>query len=522
MFVRVRDLALAPDEPESLLAERAARRLGLSREDVPRVRVVRRSIDARRGRVRLVYSVEIDLAPGPAEQAVRNGAVPVEAVQVPELCPGTECLRGRVVVVGCGPAGLFAALTLARHGYRPLILERGAPVDERNFDVARFLERRELDPDSNIAFGAGGAGLYSDGKLRTRISDHRMRSVLETLASAGAPADILVDARPHIGSDRLGDVTRNLCELLTALGCEIRWRTTVTGLRVREGSLNGLVTTGGAIESNAAIFAVGAHAMDTFETLKGAGVALTSKPFQMGLRIEHPRELIDRAIYGRFAGSSRLGAAEYVLAAQGVTAFCVCPGGSLVAACAEPGTVCTNGMSNSRRDGQWTNAALVTTITPPRGVDEALAGIALQRRCERAAFRLAGGDYAAPAQNATDFLAGVSRPLAHRTSYPFGVVPRRLVEVIPRDVAARIARALAQFDRRIPGYAGNAAVLVGPETRASSPVRIERDPIRRTSRTLDGVYPCGEGSGYSSGIMSSAVDGIRTAETVIARFAVPR
>jgi len=521
-LLRVRDIALSPDEPEGALVERVAQRLGFSPQDIASLHVVRRSIDARRGRVRLVYAVDIDLDPGLAERAVQRGAsrVPVEPVFEPS--PGTEPVRGRVVIVGCGPAGLFAALVLARLGYRPVIVERGAPVGERHDHVARFIERRALDPDSNLLFGAGGAGLYSDGKLRTRIGDARTRVVLESLVCAGAPPDILVDARPHIGTDLLGKVVLSLCERLMALGCEFRWHIRVTGLGTRDGILCGLHTSQGWIETNAVVMAAGAHSRDTFEMLLGAGVALAPKPFQMGLRIEHSREMIDRAIYGRFAGLSRLGAAEYVLSAEGVASFCVCPGGSLVAASAEPETVCTNGMSSSGRDGAWTNAALVTTVVPDASREGPLSGMFLQRRCEKTAFHLGGGSYVAPAQNASDFIAGVCRPLAHETTYPFGVRPRELREIIPSDVADKIARALKRFEERIPGYVTGAAVLVGPESRASCPVRIERHTESRTSLTVDGLYPCGEGSGYSSGIMSSAVDGMRTAEAIVARFAVPR
>jgi len=519
MAVQVSNIVLKPDEPEWLLAERAAAHLGLSAGQVADWRVARRALDARGQRVRFVYTLEVTLADPAAEAAAvgRGLARRVEEPVPDDLQPGSEPLRGRPVVAGCGPAGLFAALRLAEYGYRPLVIERGGPVEEREASVRAFLSRGELDPDSNLLFGAGGAGAYSDGKLRTRSGGRRVREVLQRLVDAGAPQDILVEARPHLGTDLLAGVVAGLCRRVMELGGDLRWRCRLTGLRCEEGSLRAVETSAGAVDSNCLVLATGAHARDTLAALLDSGLRLEPKPFQMGLRVEHPREMVDRAVFGRHAGHPRLGAAEYVLRGRAVTSFCVCPGGVLVAASAEPETVCTNGMSYRSRDGEFTNAALVTTVDAARfsGPREA---IEFQRRWEVEAFRLGGGGYRAPAQHVSDLLAGAVRPLSRPTTYPFGVKPAPLDRVLPPEVLDAIRSALPEFERRIPGFASDAGIAVGPEARVSSPVRILRHRDTRSALSMDGVYPAGEGSGYASGIVSSALDGLRSAEAVIARY----
>lgn len=521
MPIRMTNLTLTVDDAESRLAAKAAAELRVPPAAVTHLRVLRRAVDARGRAPHFVFTVEATLSAPEAEaEAVRQKrADAVEPIEPVRVTPGGEELRGRVVVVGGGPAGLFAALLLAQYGYRPLLLERGAPVEQRHADTGRFLTDRTLDPDSNFLFGAGGAGTYSDGKLHSHLRDPRVRMVLDSLVEAGAPPEILVDAKPHVGTDRLHGVVELLCQKIQALGGELRWRTKLTGLDAADGRLRAVETSGGRIETNALILATGANARDTFAGLLANGLAMEPKPFQMGLRIEHPRELIDGAIYGKSAGHPRLGAADYVLAANPVAAFCVCPGGVLVASCCEAETVCTNGMSGHARNTEFTNAALVTTVRPEAFGPGALAGLDFQRRWEREAFQLGGGDYTAPAQSVPDFLGGSLRHRTPRTSYPLGVRPVRLARVLPAEVAAAIAAALPEFGRRLRGFAGEAAVLVGPETRASCPVRIVRDPERRVSMSVDGVYPAGEGSGYASGIMTSAVDGLKAAEALAARFA---
>jgi uncharacterized FAD-dependent dehydrogenase len=515
---------LDPDESESLLRRKAAGRLGLAESDLHSLQIVRRSVDARGRHPRFNYAVTVCLATAEAErECVAGGAaLPAEEPPPPEPARGTEEARGRVVVAGCGPAGLFAALYLARAGYRPLLIERGAPVDRRHADVLAFLSRRELDPESNFLFGAGGAGTYSDGKLYTRVHDPRVRYVIDTFVAGGAPEALRVDARPHVGTDRLHGIVAWMCAEIERLGGVIRWGTRLTGLESEAGRLTAARAGGERIETNCLVLATGANAADTFAALRGSGVAMEAKPFQMGLRIEHPRELIDRAVYGAFAGHARLGAADYVLSDGTVTSFCVCPGGTLVPAVSEAGCVCTNGMSGSARDGEFTNGALVATVAPGAEGADPLGGLEFQRRWERAAFRLAGGDYTAPAQGAPEFLSGRTGGLRRGTSYPLGVRAARLDDALPDAVASAIRAALPRFERRLRGFAGAGAVLVGPEARASCPVRLLRDPERRVSLGMDGLYPVGEGAGYAGGITSSAVDGLRSAEAVAARFAAPR
>jgi len=524
MTIRIHQIVLSPDEDESLLADRAAARVGVSADAVESWTVARRSVDARGGDARLVYSVDVSLKEAADERdALRQkAAVPVEMPEPVVLRPGDEEIRGRPVVVGCGPAGLFAALTLARMGYEPLLLERGAPVGERNGDIEAFHASRTLDPDSNYLFGAGGAGAYSDGKLYTRIRDPRVRQVLDALIGAGAPESLRTDARPHVGADLLGGVTDRLCEELLSLEGEIAWHDKLLDVGVSNGALRSVRAASGTIETNCLILAIGAAGRDTFAALHAAGVAMEGKPFQMGARIEHARGLIDRALHGSHAGHPRLGAAEYVLSADGVTTFCVCPGGVVMSVPVEPETVCTNGMSRSGRDGDYTNAALVTTVTPEEYGPAPLDGIAYQRLWERKGYDAGGGGFAAPAQTASDFVLERAAAELRASSYPFELSPANLGEVLPPRVSEVLRKALAIFDRRIPGFAGAEGLLVGPETRASCPVRIVRDAHRRVSATVDGLYPVGEGAGYAGGIVSSAVDGMRSAEAVVARFAAKK
>ncbi len=524
MPVLVSNIVLKLDEPESLVPGRAAAHLGVRPDEVADWRIVKRSLDARGRGVRFVHTIELSLTdPAVEAMAVRRGlARRTEERRPADLEPGTEHIQGRPVVAGCGPAGLFAAMKLAEYGYRPLVIERGSPVEQRGADVETFLRCAELDPDSNLLFGAGGAGAYSDGKLSTHAGGGRVRDVLHCLVEAGAPGDILVEGKPHLGTDLLAGTVANLCKRIVRQGGEIMWRCKLTGLSSEDGHLRAVETTRGRVDSNCLVLATGANARDTFTTLIESSLAMEPRPFQMGIRVEHPRELIDRAVFGRYAGHPRLGAVEYVLRGGAITSFCVCPGGVLVAASAEPDTVCTNGMSNRSHDGEFTNTALVATVQPEEFGPGPLAGLEFQRRWEREAFRLGGGDYCAPAQNVSDLIAGALRPLTRQPSYPFGVRPAPLDRVMPDSVCAAIAEALPKFETKIPGFTGQAGIAVGPEARASCPVRIVRDPKTHVSVSLDGVYPTGEGSGYSSGIMSSAVDGLKSAEAVIRRFAVPR
>ena len=528
MPIRLHNIRVSLEQGDAALAGRAADRLGLPAARIARVRPVRRALDARRKRPALVYAVDVELAAGVDEAAVaeRTAATLVAAPEEPklQLRVGAEPLPGRPVVVGAGPAGLFAAGLLASHGFCPLVVERGRPVPERAKDVDAFLETGSLDPESNLLFGLGGAGTWSDGKLTSSASDPLAAFVLHTLVRCGAPADILVDARPHVGTDRLRAVVTRLAQTVEEAGGQFRFGCRVTALALQAGRVTGVRCGPETLEGGVVLLAVGHSARDTVRTLSDQGVALAARPFQMGVRIEHPQEMINQAQYGRHAGHPALPAAEYALqhTAHGgwrsVHTFCMCPGGTVVPAVSRAGELCTNGMSRHARDGAFANAALVVPVGPKDFGPGRLAGLSFQEQIERAAFT-AAGSLRAPAQKADDFVADRSGDVPDRSSYPLGIVPARFSRLLPRAVCRSIIRALAiAFDRSIRGFAGEQGLVLGPETRVASPVRLLRDLSTRESVSTPGLYPVGEGSGYAGGIVSSAVDGLLTARAVIERF----
>ncbi len=504
---------------EDLLAA-CARRLGLSPERIG-AELVRRGVDARRGRS-VCWTCTVDVtAPGVREERLlRRAGKAAPAQPYHYEFPHGYARAERPVVVGAGPAGLFCALSLARAGARPIVLERGGDVESRTLAVERFWAGGAFSPQTNVQFGEGGAGTFSDGKLTTGIKDPRARQVLLELHRAGAPEDILVDALPHIGTDRLRLVVKNLREELLALGAQVRFFTQVTDLMIRDGRVRGVVLeTGEELPAGAVILAPGHSARDTFRLLLRRGAAMERKPFAMGVRIEHRQAFISRTQYGPAA--DRLPPAPYKLSThlpdgRGVYTFCMCPGGVVVAAASEPETVVTNGMSVLARDGENANSALLAAVSPEDlAGGDVLAGMALQQELERAAFRLGGGGYRAPAQRAEDFLLGrASRGFGDVTpSYRPGVTPAELGALFPDFLTRALRAGLSALDRRLPGFAQPDAVLTGPETRSSSPVRLLRDGTYQ-SVTLPGLYPCGEGAGYAGGIVSAAVDGLRVAEAV--------
>ena len=520
---------------ESVLVAVAARRLGLSETAIAGVRLLKRAVDARRkSNVHFVATLGVTLADAAAEAAVVDAANdadvsvhaprPLPAIAIPASPPAL-----RPVVVGTGPAGLFAALTLARAGARPVVLERGQAVEERIRAVRAFERAGELDPECNIQFGEGGAGTFSDGKLTTSTNDPRSRAVLETFTAAGAPEEILWQARPHIGTDRLTGAVRRMREEIVSLGGEVRFSTRLTGLVLRDGAIAAVVTESDQgreeFAAEALILATGHSARDTFEMLHDLGATLVPKPFSLGVRIEHSQKMVDRSQYGGAAGHPALGAADYRLSVhlpsgRSAYTFCMCPGGEVVAAASEPGGVVTNGMSRFARDGANANAAFLVNVTPADfGGDHPLAGVAFQRRWERAAYELGGRTFHAPAQLLGDFMRGVasSGPGSVLPTYPLGVTYADLAHCLPEYVAAALREAAPLLDRRLRGFSTSDAVLTGVETRSSSPVRVQRDDTFQSN--LRGVYPCGEGAGYAGGIMSAAVDGIRCAEAVLARYA---
>ena len=528
MQLRLTQLKQRLDDWQMPLSQVAARALRVDPAQILSVRLTRRSVDARdKSDVHLVLTLEVKTA-RPIPRLPRNAEIlsPTAPAQAPT---GHIALPHPPLVVGMGPAGLFAALTLARAGLRPLVIERGRPVEERTRDVEQFWATGLLNPDSNVQFGEGGAGAFSDGKLNSGIKDKRCRRVLEELHRAGAPESILYDARPHIGTDRLKPTVRAIREEIISLGGTVRFETALTGLRVEENRVTGAVLNGSeAVDTNHVLLAPGHSARDTFQWLHRLGVKMSPKSFAIGARIEHRQADIDRAQYGRFAGHPALGAADYRLAVhlpggRAVYTFCMCPGGQVVAAASEAGELAVNGMSLYARDGENANSALLVNVTPEDfGDDDPLSGVRFQQQWERAAYRAGGSDYRAPAQRVGDFLnnrasTGPGRVVpSHRPGVKWG----ELDQCLPGFVTEALREALPLLDRRLRGFSNPDAVLTGVETRSSSPLRIERD--EHCQSPLRGLYPCGEGAGYAGGIMSAAVDGIRCAEAICGEAAGSR
>lgn len=526
-MLRINGLRLPLDFSHQDLLRAAAKKLRVPPKDLEWVRLARKSVDARKKeQICFVCSAEVQPACGEARLASRVPGVQVAqpyCYSLPVPCPGPI----PPVVVGFGPAGMFAGLILAQCGLKPIIIERGQPVEEREKAVQAFWQGAPLDPQCNVQFGEGGAGAFSDGKLTTGTGDGRIRKVLEELVSAGAPREILTDGKPHIGTDRLPGVVRNIRQTILSLGGQVLFSTRLTGIQAKDGKLVGIMAESPrgkeVIPCQQAILAVGHSARDVFRLLDSMGLPLIPKAFSVGVRVEHPAALIDRAQYGSFAGHPRLGAADYKLNCtlpngRGVYTFCMCPGGVVTGAASEPGGVVTNGMSPWARDGVNSNAALLVGVTPSDyGAQGPLAGVEFQRKIEQDAFRLAGGGYLAPAQRIEDFLAGrKSTGFGLVTpSYLPGVAAEDIGACLPGFVADSLRQALPVLGRRLAGFDHPDGVLTAPETRSSSPVRVLRDETLQCP-ALQGLYPCGEGAGYAGGIVSAAVDGIRCGEALAA------
>jgi uncharacterized FAD-dependent dehydrogenase len=535
-MLRLTELKLPLDHAPEDLRTAVLARLGLAEAELLEVSVFRRAYDARKKTaIHLIYTLDLVLRD---EAAVlrrlagdRNlGIAPDTGYRLVGHAPAG--LARRPVVIGAGPCGLLAGLVLAQMGFRPIILERGKVVRQRTKDTWGFWRQGVLHPESNVQYGEGGAGTFSDGKLYSQIKDplHHGRKVLEEFVRAGAPEEILTVSKPHIGTFRLVTMVESMRRTIEELGGEYRFESRVVDFEVERRpdggrQLRGLVLADGSrIETDHAVLAIGHSARDTFERLRASGVYMEAKPFSIGYRIEHPQSMIDRCRFGDFAGNKVLGAADYKLvhhctseAARGrsVYSFCMCPGGTVVAAASEPGRVVTNGMSQYSRAERNANAAIVVGITPEDYPGDPLAGIGLQRQLEELAFIAGGSDYRAPAQTVGDFLAGrPSTTLGEvEPSYKPGVVPTDLAACLPGFAVAAIREALPAFDRQIRGYARPDAVMTGVETRTSSPVRIRRGADGQSLNTA-GLFPAGEGAGYAGGILSAGVDGIKMAEAV--------
>jgi uncharacterized protein len=516
----LRNLTLNPGDQEDLLRPMAARAARVPESEILSLELVRKGVDARKkGRIKLVYTVQFSLKD---EGRVAVGGdlsrlEPEPARSFPRLTATQP-----VYIVGMGPAGLFAALRLAEYGLYATVLERGRPVEERGRDVARFWREGQLEPESNVQFGEGGAGTFSDGKLTCRVKDPHTRYVLEQLVRFGAPAEILYAAKPHIGTDRLRAVVSGIRQRLLEAGCQVRFESRLTGLQQSGGKLTGVVVNEQTEEPcGLLVLAPGHSARDTYAMLHDAGVALQQKAFAVGLRVEHPQQLINEIQYGRHPHPA-LPPAEYALTynnqatGRAAYSFCMCPGGIVVASSSEAGGVVVNGMSGYRRNSPHANSALVVTVGPGDFEGSApLAGVEFQRVLERRAFQAGGGDYRAPAQNLLAFLGTGSGSIS--SSYRPGVTEYPLARLFPAAVSATLREGLADFDKRMRGFVSAEATLTGVETRTSAPVRIVRGADLQ-SVALSGLYPTGEGAGYAGGIMSAALDGIRVADAIAARL----
>ena len=540
-MIRISEIKLTLAEavqPAPVLLAAACRVLGLAPEQISGVDVFKRSFDARKADLVAVYIIDVTLSDAAHEPALlaKLGANP-HIAPTPDMAwlapvAAPDSLQLRPVVVGFGPCGIFAALVLAQMGFRPIVLERGKPVRQRTLDTWGLWRKGALDPESNVQFGEGGAGTFSDGKLWSQIKDprHLGRKVMTEFVKAGAPSEILVAAHPHIGTFKLVKVVEQMREQIIALGGEIRFGQRLVDLQIEDGPqgrrLRGLTVlepaTGARSELRAdlVVLALGHSARDTFEMLHERGVFLEAKPFSIGFRIEHPQGVIDRARWGRHAGHPMLGAADYKLVhhasnGRSVYSFCMCPGGTVVAATSEPGRVVTNGMSQYSRNERNANAGMVVGIDPADYPGGPLAGIKLQRQLESNAFALGGGDYQAPGQLVGDFIAGrASTELGGvEPSYKPGVRLGDLAPALPGYAIDALREALPAFGRKIRGFDMPDAVLTGVETRTSSPLRITRGEDYQ-SLNVRGLFPAGEGASYAGGILSAGVDGIRVGEAV--------
>ena len=541
---------------EKTLKECVADKLGIKNNALRKVQVLHRAVDARRkNNIGLLYHVmaEADVPESAGKKMLRRPGVGIFVPAQPEAPQlGEVPMAERPVIIGAGPAGLVAALELAKYGYRPLVLERGRALEKRVEDVDRFWRTGTFDPVSNVQFGMGGAGTFSDGKLTTRVNDPVMADILQAFVNAGAPKEILTEHKPHVGTDKLRAMVQGLAGEIERRGGEIRCEAQVMDFLVKDNRMTGLLLHDGTVlPTEAVVLACGHSARDTYKALASRGIGMEAKAFAIGVRVEHPQVLIDKAQYGDFAGHPRLGAADYALVyhtedkKRVAYSFCMCPGGQVVAAASENGGVVVNGMSLYQRDSGIANSALVVNVTPDDFGTDPLAGVMFQRKYERMAFMAGGQNYKAPAQSVQSFLQGTQPTLRDAQkyleemagqnkktgpvkqagmsfsppmpSYRPGVTEAALESVLPAFVADTLKQGIRYFGRKIQGFDGPSGILTGVETRTSAPLRIVRGSDYQ-SVTHAGLYPCGEGCGYAGGIMSAALDGYHVARAIMKKY----
>ncbi len=528
MKLSVNNIRASLDDDITALKSLTAKKLNVNVEDIRNFKIIKESVDARRKPgISLVYSVLAEIDDNyklPYDSSIKA----VKEKKEEALISGSIKLYSRPVIIGFGPSGMFAGLILAQNGYKPIIIERGECIEKRSETVKKFWDSSILDTETNVQFGEGGAGTFSDGKLTTRINDPRCDKVLKEFFSSGAPEEILYRSKPHIGSDVLKKVVATMRGRIQELGGEISFKTKLTSVKIKNNKIAGIIVNGNTgIEASVVVLAIGHSARDTFQMLLESDITFLQKPFSIGVRIEHPQHIINTAQYGISATHPKLGPADYQLfykaSGRTVYSFCMCPGGVVVASASEADSIVTNGMSDYAREKENANSALVVSVEPcDYGSSHPLAGIAFQRRWEKLAFDAGGKNYAAPAQTLGDFLNGKStvRFGSVKPSYTGKVKPADLNLCLPDIVTTPMKESVNYFDSKIKGFGIKDAVLTGVETRTSSPVRIPRTDLLEAVG-LEGLYPAGEGAGYAGGIVSAAVDGIRIAEQIIRKYAPP-